>query len=614
MFHQKKRGRGRGGFRGKRGRGRGRRWSISSSSTGTPTKPTNAECRFFARGHCHYGEKCSYSHQSPKAPKDAKKVTTTPAKSESVPVVHKKRPPENTNEPVAKRIKSGPLSLKQEAFLKLPVLDRQWVSHDGLKFTKPKRKRKTSDLYGNMADGLIEPGDIDDTMASPISLSEDSENSCSDINPLAGVTTASTDLRARATDLSINKPPVPIVSLIDESDDVAVIEDSLNVDECANKSLNSSNSSINSASTAPFDLTASADGSTCLTDTFTVLSYNILADKFVNSEMYPNCSAEILDRQFRHLNIAREIKHMDCDVVCMQEVQFFDEWKEKFETWGYSAVFQKRTGDKVDGCIIAYKNSKFELISKKVVEFRKYPSPLSKDNIALICVLQLKQDDDDDLLECKRVCIATTHILFNPDRGEQKLGQLQMLMHTVKQVMPAGPVILGGDFNCLPQSPLFRFITEGSLDYVGLDRRLLDATSQMKKHFEEKLSKRAIVTLKNLPKKWLCKGPEPFFSIRSSAMYRINSHDTASSVHHDLSLKSAFSECFEDGDIRVTSHTRDFLGMLDYIFFSPKYLRLAATYELPRQAQIRSLGFLPNEHQSSDHMTVAARFKWGTEA
>ena len=77
-------------------------------------------------------------------------------------------------------------------------------------------------------------------------------------------------------------------------------------------------------------------------------------------------------------------------------------------------------------------------------------------------------------LDCKRqLCVATTHLLFNPKAGDVKLAQVAILLAELHRMCqaPDGTLcatILCGDFNCLPNSLLQLFIINNELQYEGL--------------------------------------------------------------------------------------------------------------------------------------------------
>lgn len=57
-------------------------------------------------------------------------------------------------------------------------------------------------------------------------------------------------------------------------------------------------------------------------ETFTLLSYNVLADLYATSEMYSYCPPWALSWTYRKQNLMREIVSYSADIMCLQEVQF----------------------------------------------------------------------------------------------------------------------------------------------------------------------------------------------------------------------------------------------------------------------------------------------------
>lgn len=71
------------------------------------------------------------------------------------------------------------------------------------------------------------------------------------------------------------------------------------------------------------DLTGHLDSEARVsTGTFTVLSYNILADMHASSELYSYCPSWALSWPYRKQNLMREIVGYHADIVCLQEVFF----------------------------------------------------------------------------------------------------------------------------------------------------------------------------------------------------------------------------------------------------------------------------------------------------
>jgi len=83
-----------------------------------------------------------------------------------------------------------------------------------------------------------------------------------------------------------------------------------------------------------------------------------------------------------------------------------------------------------------------------------------------------------DQARVAKLCIANTHLLFNPRRGDVKLAQLMTLFAEIDkltdQSCPAGPqhrnrcpVLICGDMNMEPFSQLYKFVRRGKLALDG---------------------------------------------------------------------------------------------------------------------------------------------------
>lgn len=142
-------------------------------------------------------------------------------------------------------------------------------------------------------------------------------------------------------------------------------------------------------------------------------------------------------------------------------------------TSGYQCEYKKRTGRKPDGCAVIFKSSRLSLLSSTPVEFfRPGDAVLDRDNVGLVVLLR-PNDAAARSDPSARVCVANTHLLYNPRRGDIKLAQLAILLAEIGRLsrLPdgsSGPVVLCGDFNSTPRSPLYSFLTTGRLDYRGL--------------------------------------------------------------------------------------------------------------------------------------------------
>ncbi|CAI8605878.1 unnamed protein product [Vicia faba] len=209
---------------------------------------------------------------------------------------------------------------------------------------------------------------------------------------------------------------------------------------------------------------------------FKVLSYNILADYLAMDhwkKLYYHVPPYMLNWQWRKSKIISELGLWSADIMCFQEVDKFDELVEDLKFKGYRGIWKMRTGNPVDGCAIFWRTSRFNLLYEGCIEFNKLGL---RDNVAQICVLELVNQNGSlppSLTGSRKVVVCNIHVLYNPNRGEIKLGQVRVLLdkaQAVSQLWNNSPIIICGDFNCTPKSPLYNFIAEQKLDLSGIDR------------------------------------------------------------------------------------------------------------------------------------------------
>ncbi|CAN8299248.1 unnamed protein product [Cochlearia groenlandica] len=237
---------------------------------------------------------------------------------------------------------------------------------------------------------------------------------------------------------------------------------------------------------------------------FVVLSYNILADYLANDHrgnLYFHIPRKMLSWGWRKKKIVFELGLWSADIMCLQEVDKFQDLDEELKLQGYSGIWKMRTGNAVDGCAIFWRSNRFgsfsffvwfclefclgsdcyhirfKLVHEESIQFNQLGL---RDNVAQICVLetllnlQTKENEASPSESCSgRVVVCNIHVLFNPKRGDFKVGQVRTLLekaHAVSKLWDDAPVVLCGDFNCTPKSHLYNFISEQKLDLSGLAR------------------------------------------------------------------------------------------------------------------------------------------------
>lgn len=398
---------------------------------------------------------------------------------------------------------------------------------------------------------------------------------------------------------------------------------------------------------------------------FTLMSYNVLAQCLLedNRYLYDHCHPDVLRWDYRKERLLAEFRLANADILCLQEVQnehFDGFFVPELEKLGYSGIYKKRTGNKNDGCAIFYRNAVFVLDSSISVEFcRPGVGVLDRDNIALVATLHPKDS------EGAKFCVANTHLLFNPGRGDIKLAQLRVLLAEIDRIAfhrlshkkrPLyHPVILCGDMNSEPECPLYRFVGTGALHYEGLVAG--DVSGQAEGMFRGRflLNKELVPPTLGISDQCqyvetvsqrmggLVESEQPVGEADRTEEMAASSRQLSNSdsclapsanrrlsfssgkMTHRLNLMSAYQHHLDrlpDRPPAVTTHHRKASCTVDYIFYSmhskhsatqhsharKDLLVLLATYGLLSENEVRDLGGLPNAAQPSDHLPLVAKF------
>ncbi|XVE57248.1 hypothetical protein DITRI_Ditri04bG0076400 [Diplodiscus trichospermus] len=348
-------------------------------------------------------------------------------------------------------------------------------------------------------------------------------------------------------------------------------------------------------------VTASAGGGQPDVIKFRLVSYNILAQVYVKSSLFPHSPSPCLRWKARSQAILTLLKNLGADFFCLQEVDEYDSfYKRNMEDHGYSSIYVQRSGQKRDGCGIFYKKNCAELLAEETIEYNdlvdllegetsvsadKQSETLTNKNngagpnndMSVKSSPEHHGDPNDPRVRLKRDCVgimaafklkdpfhhivilANTHIYWDPEWADVKLAQAKYLLSCLAQfkTMVADkfectpPLILSGDFNSTPGDKVYQYLISGNSS-----------------------SESSIRCLEELP----------------------------------LPLHSVHA--FTRGEPPFTNCTPDFINTLDYIFFSPSdCLKPVSILELPVLDSPDVMGGLPNYNHPSDHLPIGAEFE-----
>jgi len=340
---------------------------------------------------------------------------------------------------------------------------------------------------------------------------------------------------------------------------------------------------------------------------FSVMTYNILAQLYTNNTIYPYCPYYALHWNYRKHNLLREILTLGADIICLQEVQnnhFNEFFLPNLSDKGYDGIFKGKTrgddrrGDpeanfnKMDGCAIFYKKDRFALMEQYHVEFNEAAKHmfkqqvcrghrnanyttlmkrLLKGNIALVLVLEEIPNSDagrrNRRTRKRRLCVANTHIFWDPEFADIKLWQTWVLCQELSKLVSQRdlPLILAGDFNSQPESAVYQLLSS---------HRLLHDNYEAFKKDKAKL-------LPGFPQ-----------------------------ISHELQLTSAYSFM---GEPKYTNYTGHFIGILDYIWYTKSSVMCLCVLDVDSPEDIvgseadHKAG-LPSTQRPSDHLSLYSTF------
>ena len=348
---------------------------------------------------------------------------------------------------------------------------------------------------------------------------------------------------------------------------------------------------------------------------FKVLCYNVLAESYATQTMYRYCPQWALAWSYRKTKLLREIIQCDADILCLQEVelgQFDDFFQPELYKNGYSGVFQPKSRAKtmteyergyVDGCAIFYRTSKFSLVEEFLFEFANlamskpelsarqdsFNRLITKDNIAISVCLEFREGAQGGAggkggvggpggYDAQRfgygatgaqgsknrmppLLVVNSHIHWNPMFSDVKVMQTQLMLEELTSRWNKGPMLVCGDFNSMPDSGVYELLANGYLSGKHSDLQ------------------------------------ESVFGSYGETGFR-----------HDLRLRSGYREVL-GAEPSFTNYTADFVGSLDYIFFTHDTIQATGVLEPPSLPVVKKNTALPNPQFPSDHISLLAEFE-----
>ena len=365
-------------------------------------------------------------------------------------------------------------------------------------------------------------------------------------------------------------------------------------------------------------------------NTFTVLSYNILAQRYIHKLVKEN---KFLEKKIRLDNIINEIKQINPEIFCLQEATFDiieSHIKKNFEK-DYELICHENEGSSLMN-VIGIKKERFEILSEsKVIIFnRDLKLKNNNDNNYeenedienenedyfyhnKICVkgnrgiinLSIK----DKLVKNKIINLFCVHFPWKPIFDYQKARIMGLIFDLIlRKKIPN--VIIAGDFNSIPNSIVLRMVY-----YQDWEAEMSQNKEYINNNFTHNNKELNLIkeTLNKMEKR------ENFENMIKYLM------KLSKEIWDKYKIQSAYDDyrCEVKGQKfgflrnhpRYTNYTNKFIDTIDYIFYSKslnkiKILKIPdIEKEMSYEKEKRKI-FLPNEKHPSDHLKLAVNFEY----
>nr|CAD1826700.1 unnamed protein product [Ananas comosus var. bracteatus] len=300
----------------------------------------------------------------------------------------------------------------------------------------------------------------------------------------------------------------------------------------------------------------------------------------------PLCSFHIIFLETTMLSttfVCRQDFVQDCD----EEVDRYEDILVHMKRKEYAGCYKGRSGDAKDGCAIFWKEKRFRLLEEESIDFSSIGL---RNNVAQLLVFEVD--------EASKLVVGNIHVLFNPKRGDIKLGQIRMFLlkaDALSRKWDSIPILLAGDFNSTPDSAIYKFFSTSELNISEHDRRHLSGMDNCQ------FGLYAFPSF--LKFKWT-----------NDEVRNATGYSKSEQVKHPLKLRSSYATIQGNartrgpqGEPLATSYHSKFLGTVDYIWYSTGLECRKVLDTLPIDT-LRKTGGLPTKEMGSDHLALVAEF------
>jgi CCR4-NOT transcription complex subunit 6 len=359
-------------------------------------------------------------------------------------------------------------------------------------------------------------------------------------------------------------------------------------------------------------------------DKITILNYNALCQHYCTSALYGYTPSAALSWEHRREVIMNELRLRNADFMCFQEMEhdafetFFRpalaalDYKGVFWPKGRAKTMDSIQAKKIDGCATFYKNSKFILLDKNVIDIPGsainrpdmkgeadiYNRVMPKDNVAVITFFENRQTGS-------RLVLTNAHLHWDHAYKDVKVVQIAVILDNIARMT--------AQYNNIPplkveEKKLYRF-ANGDSTKDPEDDEAEEEPMKPSQAYSDPLNIPMILTgdFNSLPNS----GPVQLLSTsfippdHEDLEGRSYGDFTRQGIKHPFSFESAYAST---GELPFTNYVSNFKGVVDYIWFAKNSLNVRGVLGPVDKNYLAKVPGFPNVHFPSDHLAIMAEF------
>lgn len=352
-----------------------------------------------------------------------------------------------------------------------------------------------------------------------------------------------------------------------------------------------------------------------------VFSWNILCDKYATAQTYGYTPTSALGWDYRRDCILDELRDRDADFLALQEVSieaFKEDLCPPLAKMDYKGVHWPKSRAKtmserdalgVDGCAVFYKQSKFILLDKQLIEFASlainrpdmknqhdvFNRVMPKDNIAVICFFESR-------LTGARIILVNLHLTWDIALADVKLIQTGILMEHVTK--------LAEKYARMPALKEKRMIVMPTDDGTPAPPQAEPGPSQEYRTNTEipllvcgDFNSTEYSSVYDL----MAKGRVPPDHVELGD-YQYGSF-TRDGIEHPFSLRDSYAHTKGTADsLSFTNYTPGFTDVIDYIWYTTNTLEVVSVLGPPDPETLKRVPAFPFWHYPADHIQIMTEF------